>query len=136
MHVRQLFARENFSLILFMLGLCAGAPGCTELPGLGAAAIGYTDGNNALLIPIDVSGGDTIVDQIFPFGDYDGYDLGSYKAGDRVRISFAGGVLLRASAMLVDGDHATILDGLDGNSPDLTAFEHVLADDVKSLRLY
>jgi len=116
--------------------LCVLSFGCTELPGLGAAALGYNDGNNALLIPLDVQSGITVIDQIFPFGDFDGYDLGPFKAGDRVRISFAGGLLLRASAMLVDGDRRVILDGLDGNSPDLTEIEHVLAQDVQSLRLY
>lgn len=134
--MRPSLARDYVVTIALLAGLCACAPGCTELPGLGAAALGYSDGNNALLIPIDVNSGVTIVDQIFPFGDFDGYDLGAFKAGDRIRVSFAVGLLLRASAMLVDGDRQTILDGLDGNSPDLTAFEHVLADDVQSLRLY
>ena len=135
-HVRPSFAREPVTTFVLTVGLWVCMCGCTELPGLGAAALGYSDGNNALLIPIDISGGVTFIDQIFPFGDYDGYDLGAFKAGDRVRISFAGGFLLRASAALVDGDHATLLDGLDGNSPDLTDFEHVLASDVQSLRLY
>lgn len=134
--VRHSSIRGYVSSLSLSLGLCAFAPGCTELPGLGAAAIGLTDGNNALLIPIDVSGGALFIDQIFPFGDFDGYDLGSFKAGDRLRISFGGPPFLRASAMLVDGDHAIILDGLDGNSPDLTSFEHVLVEDVNSLVLY
>lgn len=106
------------------------------MPGLGAAAIGYTDGNNDLLIPLNIGAGLTVVDHIFPFGDFDGYDLGTFKKGDRIRISFGGGLLLRASAMLVNGDTRVILDGLDGNSPDLMSIEHVLAADVASLRLY
>lgn len=134
--MRSSFACGFVSRCAIALGLCAGASSCTELPGLGAAALGLTDGNNAQLMPIDIAGGITFVDQIFPFGDFDGYDLGAFKAGDRLRISVAGGILMRASVMLVDGDNATILDGLDGNAPDLTSIEHVLAADVQSLRLF
>lgn len=135
-YVRPSCARELVTSSVLALSLWVCSCGCTELPGLGAAALGYSDGNNALLIPVDVLGGITFVDQIFPFGDFDGYDLGSHKAGDRLRISVAGAPFLRASTMLVDGDHSIILDGLDGNSPDLTSIEHVLAADVNSLRLY
>ncbi len=135
-HVRPSFARGFVSRFVITMGLCAGVSSCAELPGLGAAAIGFTDGNNAQLIPVDISSGITFVDQIFPFGDFDGYDLGAFNAGDRIRVAFAGGFLLRASAMLVDGDREVILDGLDGNSPDLTEIEHVLANEVTSLRLY
>ena len=135
-HCRANHPRTYFLAITLALACLFASTGCDTLPGLAVNVAGLTDGNNDVLIPLDIGRGIFVLDSIFPFGDYDGYDLGAYRAGDRLRVTFSGG-LLKASAMLVDGDRAVALDGLDGNASDgRRSFDYTLAADIHSLRLY
>ena len=112
------------------------ASGCNDLVGLGLTQIGVTDGNNGTASTITFSDKRAVVSEtIYPFGDYDVYNLGAYRTGDRLRLE-VDPAQLHASLALVDGDTSTLLDGLDGNAPDRLSIEHVVRRDLSHLLLY
>lgn len=104
--------------------------GCDNLIGLGLTQVGVTDGNNNVAQPVawrnDVA---QIVDELFPFGDFDRYDLGPFKTGDRLRFSLDP-ARLRVGLLLINAETATILDGLDGNAPRRWSFEYTFRADA------